>query len=146
MLFLVIFIDIIYLMMRRGRGGYSLQYHLFIRRLRELGIDPRNPGLDEITRVLILQAGERFMTGRRKGYNSQNFAPSVRFNEYGLYVISLRAQLNPGELNSIGLTTSYFNGRVQHINGGSTATASAEFIAFQYNMRHTVPVNNIVSH
>lgn len=145
-LFISAYNDIIYLM-RRRRSILDNQnlVRRYISRLRLLGINPSSPDLDEITRILIIQAIENINTGRALGYNSQAFAPNTRFNEYGLSVITSRARSNVIGLNSIGLTLT-FNGNVRtSIGGGRITRATPEFIAFQNNMRRIVPVNGIVN-
>lgn len=133
--------------MRRRRSLLENQYQVrrYLDRLRQLGVNPNNPDLDPITRILIIQAIENINTERTRGYNNQGFAPNTRFNAYGLSVITSRARSNLIRLNSIGLTLT-FNGNVRYSIGGGTTSATPEFIVFQYNMRRIVPVNGIVNH
>lgn len=147
MLVIFTYIYIIYLM----RGRSSLEHNQFLvsqyfYKLRLLGINPSNPNLDEITRVLILQGIANINTGRPRVYKSQDFSPNTRFNEYGLSVITSRALSDVRGLNSIGLTLTFTGSVRRSTIGGGAAYASPKFIAFQYNMRHRVPVNGIVNH
>nr|ATI20235.1 hypothetical protein [Juglanconis oblonga]ATI20394.1 hypothetical protein [Juglanconis oblonga] len=119
-------------------------YHLFLERLHESGINERDPNLDEITRVLVLQSMHRFAIRRRRGYNSQDFPRNVRFNQYGLYIIYLRAESNYLGLNSIGLQLD--GNRVRYIHNHNTAIATADFIAFQNSLSGIIPANEKVNH
>nr|ATI20500.1 hypothetical protein [Juglanconis juglandina] len=141
-LLLFAYIFSIYLMEEVDRNNRN--YHLFLERLHELGINERDPNLDEITRVLVLQSMHRFALRRRRGYNSQDFPRNVRFNQYGLYIIYLRAESNYLGLNSIGLQLD--GNRVRYIRSHKTAIATAEFIAFQYSMSGFIPANEKVNH
>lgn len=133
----------------------DLSYLSRISELKKGGIDPEDPNLDPITRVLLGQLAFKYSKWIDKGgpkpnqavYSSQNYFPKgLNFNQYGLKVIEERGKASPNELQALGMRLSSENNCIVHNRGGRIVRSSVTFILYQYKNKHLFPADNVVNH
>lgn len=134
----------------------DIAYLKQISELKKGGLDPNDPNLDPITRILVGQFSFKYSKWIEKGgskpcqagYSSQKVFPEgLKFNEYGLKVIQERGLASPNDLQALGMRVSSEENRgIVYNRGGKVVRPSVTFILYQYKKRQVVPAVNVVNH